>query len=364
MGTTISAALVALTLASGLWLEIEGPGIIEFGTPWTVKATLRNTSDSPVMAVKPLTAYCTYLLTDVDAGKWIMKSNDRIYRTPGWENEVAVELGPGASLVGGVDPIPLTPEVPLDSGRVHGLLWPGRYSIEIWCPGGSAKTELTVVEGKRSRELAIVREVVAAYRAYSGGEEKLEELRAGLRAARKALADLDPRSPVLEAFWPASCAKEGTSVKMDECRNAFVATFPRSRFGFWLPSRIDSAKRHEEEILESRRRNAAATKEEHWLKTKVITAHQPGSEDGIRLANEFMAKYPNSAHTPEVLQTAIFLAIRAGRQGEAEVFAQKLIDRFPESMEVKRFMSSSWLLPDPSNSTRPQKRKLRRWESE
>jgi len=46
---------------------------------------------------------------------------------------------------------------------------------------------------------------------------------------------------------------------------------------------------------------------------------------------------------------------------EAERFAQELVDRFPESREVKGFGGGGWMLPDPSNSERPQKRKLRRW---
>jgi len=74
-----------------------------------------------------------------------------------------------------------------------------------------------------------------------------------------------------------------------------------------------------------------------------------------------MALYPNSAHAPEVLQVAVYAAIRAGRQTEAERLAQELVDRFPESREVKDF-GEDWVLPDPSNSKRPQKRKLRMWD--
>ena len=117
----------------------------------------------------------------------------------------------------------------------------------------------------------------------------------------------------------------------------------------------------EESTRETNRRNSLATREEHKLRSDSVWAQHSSAEKTIRLAYEFMALYPNSAHAPEVLQVAVYAAIRAGRQTEAERLAQELVDRFPESREVKDF-GEDWVLPDPSNSKRPQKRKLRMWD--
>lgn len=223
----------------------------------------------------------------------------------------------------------------------EGLLLPGKYRIRASAETDAqesrlltTESDLLVMVGDRSRELKIVRSMVAAVPTDSAPEY------AAWTFAISSLQQCCPGTPLLEPIRRASCgaARELEAVR---CIAEYLSTYPSSSWAdrLKLRSALQLEQHERRKYLNELDRLPRAQLVRY---SKVQALPQDRLEERLTLTKNFVRDFPQSPAAPALLAEAIHALRSVGRWEEADPLGLQLSLQYPNSFPVR-----SWNGADP-----------------